>query len=70
MKIYVNANAGHDGNGTIDRPFRRINEAARAARPGDEVLVAPESTVNMSTLFMRERKTRGFPTAAQRRWAP
>lgn len=41
MKIYVNANAGHDGNGTIDRPFRRINEAARAARPGDEVLVAP-----------------------------
>ena len=41
MKIYVNANAGHDGNGTAAMPFRRINEAAKIAQPGDEVLVAP-----------------------------
>jgi len=41
MKIYVNVNAGFDGNGTTERPFRRINEAAKVARPGDEVLVAP-----------------------------
>ena len=41
MIIYVNAGAGFDGNGTKDAPFRRINEAARIARPGDEVRVAP-----------------------------
>ncbi len=41
MIIYVNANAVADGIGTAERPFRRINEAARIARPGDEVLVAP-----------------------------
>ena len=41
MKIYVNANAKWDGNGTPERPFRRINEAAKIAMPGDEVLVAP-----------------------------
>ena len=41
MKIYVNANAGRDGNGTKEMPFRRINEAAKMAKPGDEVLVAP-----------------------------
>lgn len=41
MKIYVNACAGHDGNGTKETPFRRIREAAKIARPGDEVLVAP-----------------------------
>lgn len=41
MKIYVNANAGFEGNGTEEMPFRRINDAAAIARPGDEVLVAP-----------------------------
>ena len=41
MKIYVNVNAGRDGNGTQEMPFRRINEAAKIAQPGDEVLVAP-----------------------------
>ena len=41
MIIYVNAGAGLDGNGTKERPFKRINEAARVARPGDTVLVAP-----------------------------
>ena len=41
MRIYVNANAGRDGNGTKETPFRRIREAARIAGAGDEVLVAP-----------------------------
>lgn len=41
MIIYVNAKAGHDGNGTKQMPFKRINEAARIAQPGDEVVVAP-----------------------------
>lgn len=41
MKIYVNVNAGHDGNGTKEMPFRHINDAAKIAQPGDEVLVAP-----------------------------
>ena len=29
MKIYVNVNAGHDGNGTEQMPFRHINDADR-----------------------------------------
>ena len=41
MKIYVNVNARCDGDGTQQRPFRRINEAAKIAKPGDEVAVAP-----------------------------
>ncbi|MBE5773185.1 MAG: hypothetical protein E7337_04550 [Clostridiales bacterium] len=41
MKIYVNAHAAHDGNGSPESPFRRINDAAKIAMPGDEVLVAP-----------------------------
>lgn len=41
MVIYVNANAGREGNGSKEMPFKHINEAAKIARPGDEVLVAP-----------------------------
>ena len=41
MKYYVDANAHKDGNGSAERPFKRISEAAKAALPGDEVLVAP-----------------------------
>ena len=41
MILYVNANAGHDGNGTAAMPYRHINDAAKVAKPGDEVLVAP-----------------------------
>ena len=41
MKIYVDAKAGRDGNGSSEMPFRHINDAAQIARPGDEVLVAP-----------------------------
>lgn len=41
MKYYVDAAAAKDGNGSMNRPFRQINEAAKIALPGDEVLVAP-----------------------------
>ena len=41
MKIYVDAHAGRSGNGSREMPFKHINDAAQAARPGDEVLVAP-----------------------------
>ena len=41
MKIYVDVNAGRDGNGTPEMPFRRINDAAKVAVAGDEVIVAP-----------------------------
>jgi len=41
MKIYVNANAGRDGNGTKEMPFRHINDAAKVAKAGDKVLVYP-----------------------------
>lgn len=41
MNLYVNAAAGRDGDGSKDRPFCRISDAARVAAPGDVVLVAP-----------------------------
>lgn len=41
MTIYVNAAAARDGNGSRQTPFKRINEAAKIAKPGDEVIVAP-----------------------------
>lgn len=41
MIIYVNAAAAREGNGSRQMPFKHINEAAKIAMPGDEVLVAP-----------------------------
>ncbi len=41
MIIYVDVNAAFDGNGTKSRPYKRINEAAKTAMPGDEIIVAP-----------------------------
>lgn len=41
MTIYVDIHAARDGDGTKERPFKRINDAAQVAGPGDEVLVAP-----------------------------
>lgn len=41
MKIFVDVNAGRDGNGSKEMPYRRINDAAKVAKAGDEVLVAP-----------------------------
>ncbi len=41
MKLYVDCNAGRNGNGSKEMPFKTIREAAKAAVAGDEVLVAP-----------------------------
>lgn len=41
MKIYVDQNAAREGNGSKETPFRYISDAAKAAEPGDEVMVAP-----------------------------
>ena len=41
MIWYVNASAPREGNGLKETPFRFINDAAKIAEPGDEVVVAP-----------------------------
>lgn len=41
MLYYVNCNASRDGNGSKAMPFRHINDAAKVAQPGDEIIVAP-----------------------------
>ncbi len=41
MIYYVNVHAESDGNGSKQRPFKHIDDAARIAVAGDEVLVAP-----------------------------
>ena len=41
MQYYVNAAAPKEGNGSKETPFRRINDAAKIAVPGDEIIVAP-----------------------------
>ena len=41
MKIYVNGTVERSGDGSIERPFKQINEAAQIAAPGDEVIVSP-----------------------------
>ncbi|MGI6106870.1 MAG: right-handed parallel beta-helix repeat-containing protein [Lachnospiraceae bacterium] len=41
MIIYVNGGAPRDGDGSRERPFKHISDAAAIATPGDEVLVAP-----------------------------
>jgi hypothetical protein len=40
MQIYVDVNSKYDGNGTRQLPFKRINQAAAIAVPGDEIIVA------------------------------
>lgn len=41
MIYYVSADGPRTGNGTKERPFQTITEAARIAMPGDQVLVGP-----------------------------
>ncbi|MDI9498004.1 MAG: right-handed parallel beta-helix repeat-containing protein [Bacillota bacterium] len=41
MRYYVSACGPLKGYGTKDRPFRKIQQAAEVARPGDEVIVLP-----------------------------
>ena len=41
MIYYVNAAAPREGNGKKETPFRFINDAAKIACAGDEIVVAP-----------------------------
>lgn len=41
MIYYVNQTAPKEGNGRKETPFKHINDAAKVAKPGDEVVVAP-----------------------------
>ena len=41
MIYYVDASAFRDGDGSENRPFKHIQDAAKLALPGDEVLVKP-----------------------------
>lgn len=41
MNYYVSASALRGGDGSAERPFCKINDAALIAMPGDEVIVAP-----------------------------
>ena len=41
MFYYVDSDAAIGGDGSREKPFRKISEAARQAMPGDEVLVLP-----------------------------
>ena len=38
---YVDASAHRQGDGNKDRPFKHINDAAKIAAAGDEVVVLP-----------------------------
>ena len=41
MVYYVSASVHRTGNGSKEAPFKTISAAAKIARPGDEVIVAP-----------------------------
>ncbi len=41
MQIYVSGNVLRSGDGSVEHPFKTIQEAANLAKPGDVVLVAP-----------------------------
>ena len=41
MKLYVDVNAARGGNGSKESPFKAINDAAKIAVAGDEIIVAP-----------------------------
>ena len=54
MKIYVDVNAKHDGNGTKQLPFRSINEAAKVAAAGDDLLAIIMKTSKLYCVFVKK----------------
>ena len=68
MKIYVNGKVGRDGDGTKERPFRRINDTAKIARPGDEVLVSPGVYREYVDPIYAGTEEAGSVTGAQNIW--
>ena len=69
MIYYVNAGAERDGNGSKQRPFKHIDDAARIAVAGDEILVAPASTGKRSRPGTPGGRMPGSFTAVRSRWA-
>lgn len=67
MKIYVNCNQPFPGMGTKACPFSTIQQAADAAMPGDEVLVAPGIIGRMYILCAAAAKKTGLSTAPKYR---
>lgn len=67
MKIYVNCNQPFPGMGTKACPFSTIQQAADAAMPGDEVLVAPAFIGRMYTLCAAAAKKTRLSTAPKYR---
>ena len=41
MKLFVDAKSSKQGDGSRENPFKCINDAAKVAVPGDEILVLP-----------------------------
>ncbi|MBO4637224.1 MAG: right-handed parallel beta-helix repeat-containing protein [Clostridiales bacterium] len=41
MILYVDCKASKDGCGSAEMPFKKINDAAKIAKPGDEIVVRP-----------------------------
>ena len=41
MKLFVDAKSSKQGDGSRENPFKCINDAAKVAAPGDEILVMP-----------------------------
>lgn len=70
MNLYVNAAAGRDGDGSKDRPFCRISDAARVAAPGDVVLVAPGIYRENVAPLHAGGKMPASPIKAQSLWVP
>ena len=68
MIYYVNNSAPKNGNGTKEMPFKFINDAAKIAKAGDEVLVAPGIMLIRSTAEprMQESSIRVRSRSAQR----
>ena len=48
--FYVDQSAERGGDGSKARPFKNINDAAKIAVAGDEVVVAPVFIVSMYVL--------------------
>lgn len=69
MIYYVNAHASRDGNGSKAMPFRHIDDAARVAVAGDEVIVAPGIYGSTSIPGMQVPRKSASCTGRKSLWA-
>lgn len=77
MQIFVDINAIDGGNGTQERPFKRIQQAADIAMPGDYVCVLPgtyretvrprhSGTADKPIIYAAAQQNRAVITGAER----